>query len=259
MLQVGQARCEQRPHLTIGRTDTEPSTVGRAGNWSPNSIGQTFFLFDANLGITLGSGGVSAWADQSGNGDSGRNALQAAMASQPAYTANDSNFNGQSSLNFDGSDDYLTTGTFSTHLITPSTLILVASSPAVGLPYFFDSADGASRQAAYLSTTSTVNSYAGNSVIAGTLGRASGLASVYAFVFDGASSAIYQNSSAAPLVTGNAGTNYLADLIIGARFSLSEFLGGSIALFVGWPLHLTTAQLGAAFSNIGARYGFSAS
>lgn len=63
----------------------------------------TLLWVRADLGVTLGVG-VSAWADQSGNG---RDLTQSTGASQPAYTASDATLGNLPSITFDGADDYL--------------------------------------------------------------------------------------------------------------------------------------------------------
>jgi hypothetical protein len=64
-------------------------------------LGSAAWYVDAALGITIGTG-VSAWADQSGNG---RNFTQATGSLQPLLIA--SAINGQPSVKADGVDDFL--------------------------------------------------------------------------------------------------------------------------------------------------------
>jgi len=64
-------------------------------------LGSLAWWYRADLGITLGTG-VSAWADQSGNGV---NLAQATGAAQPAFIA--SAINGQPAVRADGVDDVL--------------------------------------------------------------------------------------------------------------------------------------------------------
>jgi len=62
-----------------------------------------FVFFSADMGITLDTG-VSAWADQSGNGF---NASQATAGSQPLLVTGDADFGGRNSVLADGTDDFL--------------------------------------------------------------------------------------------------------------------------------------------------------
>lgn len=59
------------------------------------------FFFSGDLGITIGTG-VSAWADQSGNG---RTASQGTAGSQPTF--NGLGLNNKGTVTFDGTDDAL--------------------------------------------------------------------------------------------------------------------------------------------------------
>lgn len=72
---------------------TDPLTIITSVPWAVYLVG--------DLGITLGTG-VSAWADQSGNGN---DATQATGIMQPAFNA--SGLNGRGTLGFDGSNDHL--------------------------------------------------------------------------------------------------------------------------------------------------------
>lgn len=87
---------------------TDISTVIPPGPLDPLSIITSktpFFYLNADLGVTIGTG-VSAWADQSGNGN---NFTQATGGKQPAYNATDSNFGSRGSVTGDGSDDFIST------------------------------------------------------------------------------------------------------------------------------------------------------
>jgi hypothetical protein len=70
---------------------------------SPGGVGTANLKgwFDANLGVTLSAGFVSAWTDQSGTG----NASQATATERPTQTSAAINYN--PALTFDGNDDNL--------------------------------------------------------------------------------------------------------------------------------------------------------
>jgi hypothetical protein len=82
-----------------------PSAAAPAGTTPPTIVTsapcQAWWRGD--LGITIGTG-VSAWADQSGNG---RDLVQATGGAQPVYNASDFVFGAQSTLTFDGVNDIL--------------------------------------------------------------------------------------------------------------------------------------------------------
>ncbi|MEI6122896.1 MAG: PKD domain-containing protein [Bacteroidota bacterium] len=70
------------------------------GIFSPIALGGLSLWLKADEGITLNSGHVSVWADQSGNGNT---ATQSTLANQPLYVAN--GLNGKPLLRFDGVND----------------------------------------------------------------------------------------------------------------------------------------------------------
>lgn len=76
---------------------------GDEDGWTPAELpaSQLSYWFKADAGVTLGTG-VSAWADQSGNGN---HVSQAIGANQPLYVANYRN--GLPGLFFDGANDSL--------------------------------------------------------------------------------------------------------------------------------------------------------
>lgn len=82
-------------NLVSGIGPTDPLTI--VSSVSP------FFFLSADVGITIATG-VSAWADQSGNGN---NANQGSGAAQPALITADSDFGGRNSVSGDGSNDSL--------------------------------------------------------------------------------------------------------------------------------------------------------
>ena len=107
---------------------------------SPQTIlGSSLKLWlDSDLGITLNGSNVSAWADQSGNGN---HVTQGTAGSQPAYTTNA--VNGHAELNFDGADDRLSGPAISAVLSAAAwTVWIVALTDAIGTnsatPYLND-------------------------------------------------------------------------------------------------------------------------
>ena len=75
--------------------------------WTPSQLGASLALWldaEDTSTITLNGSNVSQWDDKSGNG---RHASQATAVIQPAYLA--TGFNSNPSIDFDGSNDQLTT------------------------------------------------------------------------------------------------------------------------------------------------------
>lgn len=91
----------------------------------PRNLTGILAWWRADLGISLGTG-VSAWADQSGNGDANRNATQGTAANQPTYIASDANFGNRASVSFDAAPKNLATGVWTVNLGAPYTMFLVA-------------------------------------------------------------------------------------------------------------------------------------
>lgn len=83
-----------------------PAAVAAAAAVTPLTIFGANLLqwVRSDLGITIGTG-VSAWADQSGNG---KHYTQAVGAAQPSYSAIDATLNNRPSLTFDGVTQSLT-------------------------------------------------------------------------------------------------------------------------------------------------------
>lgn len=72
--------------------------------FSPSDVAGLVLWLDGNEGITLNGDNVSAWADQSGNGNDFAMTTESA---QPLYEA--TGLNGHGIVTFDGVDEYLTT------------------------------------------------------------------------------------------------------------------------------------------------------
>lgn len=74
---------------------------GRGASWTPASLSPTAW-YKADSGVTLNGSTVSAWADQSGNGN---NLSQATAANQPTFES--AGLNSRASILFDGTNDSL--------------------------------------------------------------------------------------------------------------------------------------------------------
>lgn len=75
------------------RIDVRRSQIyGGAAPFTPASLSGLILWLRADMGITLAGAKVSAWADQSGNGN---DFTQAVDARRPTFTASDANFNNQ--------------------------------------------------------------------------------------------------------------------------------------------------------------------
>lgn len=167
--------------------------------------------FDAALGITQSGGFVSAWADQSGNGN---NLLQASGANQPAYDTT----GGIPSLIFDGLTHYMKTAPFT--LNQPTMVYLVAKQLAWGGRYLHDG-NTPNSLVLYQNTASPqlalyAGSFGGNNANA-TIGSKV----VIAELFNGASSALRVNLTAE--VTGDVGAANAGGFTLGSNPAPGSF------------------------------------
>jgi hypothetical protein len=104
---------------------TNARAASQAGySCEPSVLGPQLTLWlRSSVGVTVASGVVSAWADQSGNG---AHFVQATENNKPAYLAGDANFGGYPSIR---------PGATAAHLATPTSVtvrhcVIVANYPA---------------------------------------------------------------------------------------------------------------------------------
>ena len=82
------------------RAHTGVSVSRSHAGWDPRRLGSSLLgWWRADMGITLVSGVVSAWADQSGNGN---HLVQATANRRPAYSTAHADWNGRPALTWDG-------------------------------------------------------------------------------------------------------------------------------------------------------------
>ena len=74
--------------------------IAAAGEWDPASLGTVVLDLDSRVGLTIGTGGVSTWADQSG---AGNNATQASTGLRPDLIT-DGWATGIDAINFDSAE-----------------------------------------------------------------------------------------------------------------------------------------------------------
>ncbi len=115
---------------------------------TPKSLGAIFWL-RSDLGVTLTSGKVSSWADQSGDGN---DASQSTADYRPVVTS--AHYKGIDAITFDGTNDFLLANSIATKYLEgtdkPITLILVANlkdDVNVGYVPFYTAEDDVNRNA----------------------------------------------------------------------------------------------------------------
>lgn len=93
---------------TIGQVlqfnGTEYIPVTLPISFSPSDIDGLQLWLRADMGVTLSSGSVSNWNDQSGIGDGYRDMVQLTSINQPVFNATNGNYNNQPTLDFTASN-----------------------------------------------------------------------------------------------------------------------------------------------------------
>lgn len=166
------------------------ATSCAAGGFQPTQLPGCVLWLRADLGVTTVSGNVSAWADQSGQGN---NYQQVTAIDRPAYSASGGP-NSTASINFTGTNsNCLTSVGNSNSYAQPFTLLMVFSCGGiVGTTDLFDT--GNPEVLFRFSSATGFQPYAGTIPTAITI---SSVASATALQvdFNGASSVVYQNGS----------------------------------------------------------------
>lgn len=230
--------------LGLGVPATPPGFEG-------GSISGCVLDLRADVGVTLVSGKVSAWADQSG---SGAVFSQATAGQRPTFNATDSAYGNQPTLSFAfASSQVLIAG--SSLLISQPCTVLVVGQNSESLGGYLDCNDTSPTRFG-LYGGPDLGLYAGTA-IAGTATDSSPC--VLCGVFNGASSNGYKNNSATANPSSiNPGSNGIGLARIGGGV-ITNFLNGKIARVLIYNRALSAAERGRLFLDCAARYGISAS
>lgn len=176
-----------------------------ASGFTPASLPNLAAWYRLGMGITVTGAGVSQWDDQSGNA---RHLLQATDTNRPALQAD-------SSILFDGADNFLKTGAFT--LTQPETVYLLAKQVSFTNPdHIFDGNTANSGTLFQNVASPNVGLFAG-SVAATNSGWAIGVYVACAAVFNGASSLI-QIGSGTP-TNGDPGAANMGGFTLGSSGS----------------------------------------
>ena len=227
------------------RDRSRPS--GGAPLWTPSQLAPTAWL-RADMGVTLVTSAVAAWADQSGNA---KNFSQGTAPNRMSFTASDAAFGNQPVIVGTGSGWLDATSAW--NLSQPSTVLIVGTSGTFfDWRTFFDCSAGW-RSAVRADPSNVLASYAGTANI-----TSSSVASPssFAVVLNGASSVHYLNNVSSS-GAGDPGTVGIGTPTIGAgpagiypTQSVSK-----IAELVVVNRALTATEIRQWFTYTRARYG----
>lgn len=231
--------------------------------FDPRTIANLVFWLDANDSSTIdtASGAVSEWRSRVGSAK----ATQGTANNRPALTT--AGRNGRNVITFDGSNDFLSTGTLSIN--QPFTIFWVGStqnepapsvSPSRG-PYICDSTTSSNRVIVGWNASGNVADNGRLLLFAGTVVQppvgayAYNAWSAVAAVFNGASSVLRANGT--ELAAGNAGSTNIAALNLGNNFQVaaSTSFNGPWGAFLIYDRALSTSEIQIVERGFGALFG----
>ena len=187
-------------------------------SFSPDNISWIQRL-ESDAGITLVSGKVDVWADQSGNG---RDVTAVSATNRPDYGL--TQFNGIDVLTVNSTNLGRLSGAYGVTLSQPNTMFVVAKFDSNNAR-FLDNEYGAGLVASFRAGSSQVILSNGDDL---DVASAYPIA-IYTLISNGATSVIRENSVE---TTGNAGTNNRVGITIGsARNGAAQFTGTAAAFF----------------------------
>lgn len=231
----------------------------RSASFKPTDISGCVLWLRADLGVTLVSGAVSAWADQSG-GSLLASVTQGTSGKRPTFNASDAGFNSQPTFTFASASTQSLRGTFGSSLAQPATIIAVAKQASAAVQFVIDSnADATNRWAIYNSTAgNALNGYTPASGDFASVAISNGITNAFAIAaeFAGASAATYANGTTAT-GAGNSGSGVLSGIAVGAHQADAGGFDwdGQIAEVIIYSSALSTLSLSRVFAYTNARYG----
>ena len=210
------------------------------GDFAPTDIAGLTQWLRADLGLTI-STGVSAWADQSGNGNS---PIQATGGNQPTV----SSLNGKPSLLFNGSSDTMAVAGMS--LSSPYTVFLVGQTQGTGTQIPLGFTGGAQ---AYIDSESsdTLQHFYLNGQQLATSPAVPLSPFVITGVAGGAASSFRNNGVSSD---GTLSTATISAMNIGS-FGGADFFQGLLSELIVYNSALTAAQLSSVWVYLQNRYG----
>lgn len=224
--------------------------IGGAPAFVPNQISDLVCWYEAGQGITLNGSDVALWADLSGEGNS---LSQASPVNQPLFNPADANFNGQPSIGFNGSTDFLSTALFASPLSQPNSIILVMKRASTGVDTIvFDGLQASNRNIFLNQDTGTSEAmFGGSAVIKG--GTSDTSIHEMACLFNTTSSSLYRDGGT-PIAAGSIGSNTLTGLALAVDYQANGHGHFDIAALYIFNKLLSSSELNL-LGNYNAKYG----
>jgi hypothetical protein len=208
------------------------------------------------MGITLNGSDVSAWADQSGTGDANKHLTQGVAANQPLWASSDASYNSKATITFNGTTDNLVSGTWAAALTQPHTIYCVGQNANAGVyRNFVDGITAGARSIARARAgANRAGFYAGTADVDGT--STTNVPRVITYVFNGASSALYNVSTGTSETAANPGSQGFTGMRVGSDFNASgQFLDGKIAEIIVYSGAHDVTTRALIRDYLAARYG----
>jgi len=241
------------------------SQAGASFADTPRLIPNLGLWLDAGVGVTLVSGAVDAWADQSGNG---RNFSAPGATNRPAYSGT---LNGLPVLTFDGSTDYLLGGASSLSIaqnVSGLTVIAVVKyatgvSQRVAGISTGAGATGVRHQPGVSTTAYTMSGRRldadGLQTITGGTVTASPIIHSSVVRYSVATAGIFVNSASqvdtAFLTAGNTSNTASLRFTIGCSLDLNQFVNGDIAEFIVYQRAISVAERNSVERYLSVKWG----
>ncbi len=232
---------------------TGDAVPGIPVDFTPQLDADNVAWFDGRSGVTLASGNVSAWANQSAAADANSHLAQATGGLRPALSAADADCNGEDAIVFTGAE-YLDSGTWVAPVAQPLTFYFVIK-PSATSAYVLDDIDGSSRIALYVSGSGFY--FAGNQTPG--LPTVNDTLQIVCFVLNGdPGSAGFRSNPITQKVGsggfGGPGSNPLTSTRIGAKNDGGEKYAGKLVCWGAFAGAHDGARRAEIFAGLTARY-----
>lgn len=228
-----------------GPARSHPRGAIKRAQPQPNNIAGLHSWYKADALVLNDNDPITTWTDSSGGG---HDVTQAVAGSKPTYKT--SILNSKPVARCD-SGDYLQSGAF-TESAQPHTIFITCQTSSGANRNVFDGIGaGTSRHTTYFNGTAAGGFlYAGAVLNVSTIGTSWFTAAI---VWNGASTTMYKNGGAA-FVTGDAGSNTLTGITIGARYDGLEPWTGDIAEVIVYTAQLTNSNINDVGNYLGTKY-----